>query len=226
MLSLRKCCFALGIIWMNGAMTPPIQAQEISDTMRIMIRGDLARSEIVRAEVFVHDLKIGQQGVLVARAYDSDGDPVDANFFWESMAPDTLAIEVTSDSTATVTAIHKAPAGVIVKLTATEKTRVVVAAWRSADGKFLGFDQFTLRCAALPDGTLSYTVIEEPELRAEAAAWCSAKLCAYAVKEERMVLQSALPPECPLLFGSGNPGRPLSSRVVPFAALSANLRPG
>lgn len=226
MWNLRRLCFALGIIWMSGAMTPRVQAQEIADTMRITIRGDLARTEIVRAEVFVQDLRIGQQGVLVAQAYDSDGDPVEADFFWESMAPDTLAIEVTSDSTATVTALHKAPAGVIVKLTATEKTRVVIAAWRSADGKFLGIDQFTLQCAALPDGTLSYTVIEEPELRAEAAGWCSAQLCAYAVKEERMVLQSALPPECPLLFGAGNPGRPLSSRVVPFAALQASLRPG
>lgn len=210
---------------------PVTPRDTIVDTMVITIRGNLASVEIAMVDVFVIPMRVGQQGNLVARAVDEIGDPVDADFFWTVSDTTKLRLEVTSDSTATITALQKTEwDGVTITLRAVERTRVAIAAWRTADGAFLGWDdEIRLDCHAYSDGQLAYQRprIEDPELRAEAAEWCSAQLCAYALRGDRMVFQSDPPPTCPLLFDPvAEPVRPLSDRIVPFYALAANVRPG
>lgn len=200
----------------------PLQAQEISDTLRITVRGNLARVEIAMAEVIVSPMKVGQQGVLIARAYDDDGDPMVADFFWESSDPTLVSIAVTSDSTAVITALKKTTEEVSIILRATEKLEIYVAAWRSADGMFLGINEFTLDCAAYPDGTLAHL---SPTYPADAPRWCEAQLCAYGIRGDQLVVQSALPPVCPILYQPpGKSDYTMPERIVSFTALARLFR--
>ena len=229
---------------MTMMTTPGVEAQEppdtITDTMIITIRGNLAQVEIAQAEIFVVPMRIGDTGNLVARAFDEAGDPIDATYFWEVSDPTKMLLTVTSDSTATITALRKTerdsqgnPIPIVITLKAVQTTEVAIGAWRSADGKFLGWnDNITLPCAAHSDGQLAWKALAESDdpritddLRAESGAWCSAQLCAYALRGNRLVLASDIPPTCPALWepveGST---RPMSDRVIPFYALASTAR--
>jgi len=198
----------------------------IQNTLAVTVRGDLAAVEMVLAEVSVPELRIGQSATIIARAVDSDGDPVPADFFWEIDQPENVALEVTSDSTAVVTGLHKTTGPVIITLTAVDPVEVRIAGFRAADGELLGIDEIDLACAAGSDGGPAH-LTASPETREEVESWCSADLCAYAIRGGRMVLQSAPPPSCPLLWPAvEEPARPLSERIRPFAVLAQALRPG
>lgn len=207
-----RCWAGLALLALLCLSTAPAQGQAVTDSLRVTIRGDLAAAEIgVVSEVNLNNMKIGQSAVLVAGAVDSDGDPVEAEFFWESLSPDTLQLTVLNDSTAQVTALHKAPGGVTVRLTATQPVEIQLAGFRG--GEFDAWGTTTQYCDTDQAGVVTGNCTEN-------------YFCAYAVRGATLVFQSDLPPRCPVLFQvPPESSYPMSDRIRPFYALAANLRP-
>lgn len=198
--------------------------QEVTDSMLVEVRGPLADVEIATVEIAIEGpVPVGYQFIVLARAFDSDSARIDAAYFWSSTHPEYVSVRALSDSTAVVTALRKTrdpegaplvgtdgePIRPYVILRATERGEIRIAGM-GPQGEFLGLDGFTLQCSMDAEGRCL-----DPGPHGYA--------CAYYVRDDRLVLQSDLPPRCPILFPP-DPSSPrkLQERVVPFQVLAAS----
>lgn len=152
------------------ALPSAIKGQEITDTVTLTIQGALTDVAIVRD--FVETPAVGDTVVFTAEAFDSEGDPIAADFTW--ISGDTTALQLIQqpDGTAIGIALRKATVWVAVR--AEPITEVLLASFRDGELNWSGYDTIPL------GHDLQY--------------------CAYAVRDTWLVAESPGPPTCPIVF--------------------------
>ena len=182
----------LAPIWTSGTA----EAQ-VADTIVVTIQGDVSQVLLTWEDFDI--VRIGDTIHLRAQALDSEGDPVNAAFYWASEDSTILRIEEQPDGRAVGIAIRKG----------TVRVWVMVEPVTSLDVAVLQ-----------SDGTLDWgKQLEFTALGQEN------QLCAYLHRAGTLVAESPGPPTCPTVFLAAStpamwPG-PVIARSVPWSRLMA-----
>ncbi|HUT57648.1 MAG TPA: hypothetical protein VNA25_07330 [Phycisphaerae bacterium] len=172
-----RCFIALGIIWMSGATTPGLEAQNVSDTITITIVGNV--SGVILTGEYLTPFRVGDTAIFRAEVVDEDGAPINAliSFFTEDAT--ALSLEVITDPT--VPANIGQARGIALK-------KATVRVWVVAE------PITEMRLATFRDGNLNWSGFDS------VAVGGSLQYCAYLTRGTVLVVEDPGPPACPTVF--------------------------